>query len=524
MFTAAQIRTSATRLVLLATATALLLLAPNAHAAPRVSVKLVSVSKTVSAGSQASAWFKVTPSSSCQLKGRNDHRSSSTGRVRVRHPLLQFDWPVPRKASAGAWRVTLSCTHADARNAVSATIYVRRGQSHNAQALFTKSLRPTQANVTTGGDGLGAGRSWSPFGTILVRGRDWLNGQGVDVKSNGLVGCYSNCNVTTGYGIAYQCVELIQRLIVSRHWSPRIYGNANMQYANASSAYFDKHPNGSGYKPVPGDIIVYRGGYLGLGHVSVVEWVDSGRIGWVEQNASTSGRGSAPLGASGSLGNQGSLIPIGFLHAKANKPAPPVSNPSPKQEPPAPTGGSGGSTADKYPPTAPTSPKASGPTTSAITLSWSKATDNIGVSGYSLYRNGTRITSTSSTSYTFSGLSCGTSYKLGVDAYDAAGNRSSAASVTASTSACPKTVNVSKGSHVNVSGCSSSACAYVTVNLSNFGSGSHTVTCYADYPPPTGSYYQYTTSSTTSNVCVYGYAGTHVWVKVDGIESNHLTW
>lgn len=513
------------RSVLLAVVATLLLLTPNAQAAGQPSVKLVSVSKTVSAGSQASAWFKVTPHSTCRLLGRNSDQRSTTGPVRVRQPLLQYDWSVPRRAHSGAWKVTLSCTQAGVRRAASATIHVRRGGSRHALALFAKGLRPTQANVTTGGDGLGAGRSWSPFGTVLVRGRDWLDGQGVDVKSNGLVGCYNECDIATGYGIAYQCVELIQRLIVSRHWSPRIYGNANTQYANASSKYFDKHPNGSGYKPVPGDIIVYRGGYLGLGHVSVVEWVENGRIGWVEQNASPSGRGSAPLGNGGTLGNQGSLVPIGFLHAKANKPAAPATGPAPKQQdPPAPSGGSGGSTADKSPPTAPTAPKASTSTTSSIALSWGKATDNTGVSGYSLYRNGTRIANTASTNYTFSGLSCGTSYKLGVDAYDAAGNRSAAASVTAATSACPKGVKVSKGSHVNVTGCVSSACAYVTVSLSNFGSGSHSVTCYADYPPPTGAFYQYTTSSTTSNVCVYGYAGTHVWVKADGIESNHLTW
>jgi chitodextrinase len=312
---------------------------------------------------------------------------------------------------------------------------------------------------------------------------------------------------------------------VSRNWSPRIYGNANTQYANASTRYFDKHPNGSGYKPVPGDVIVYRGGYGGLGHVSIVEWVSGGRIGWVEQNASPTGRGSAPLGAGGRLGNQGSLIPIGFLHAKANRPAPPPHHPDPGPAPdPGPSPVPSAPSADKSAPTAPPSPKASAATTSSLTLSWGKASDNLGVTGYSVYRNGSRLANTGSTSYKFTGLSCGKSYKLGVDAYDAAANRSTAASVTASTSACPKSVSVSRGSQVNVSGCSSSACAYMTVKLSNFGGGSHTVTCYADYPPPTGSFYSYTTSSTTSNVCVYGYAGTHVWVKVDGVESNHLTW
>jgi surface antigen len=253
------------------------------------------------------------------------------------------------------------------------------------------------------------------------------------------------------------------------------------------------------------------------GHVAYVEKVANGGK-TIYLSESHFARGSRRLIVSSS----DAYWPDNFLHIK--------DQPKPKSRPPASTSPESSTpepdepSADESPPTTPSSLKASSPTTSTITLSWGKATDDIGIAGYSVYRNGTRIANTGSTSYKFSSLSCGKSYKLGVDAYDAAGNRSSIASVTASTAACSKSVKVSKGSSVNVAGCKSSACAYVTVSFSNFGSGSHTVTCYADYPPPTGSYYQYTTSSTTSNVCIYGYLGTHVWVKVDGVESNHLTW
>jgi hypothetical protein len=88
-------------------------------------------------------------------------------------------------------------------------------------------------------------------------------------------------------------------------------------------------------------------------------------------------------------------------------------------------------------------------------------------------------------------------------------------------------VTLTKGGHVTVSGCTSSACAYMVVTLSNFGSGSHTVGCYSDDPYPYDPYhawYTYTTSSTTSAVCVYGWPGYHAWVVVDGVESNHLQW
>ncbi len=262
--------------------------------------------------------------------------------------------------------------------------------------------------------------------------------------------------------------------------------------------------------------------YIGsAGHVAYVEKVaDDGKTIYLSES-------HFDWGSRRQIVHRGSEYwPTKFLHIK-DKPkakAPPTSTPptspgpsSPPEPPPSSAGG------DKTAPSTPGS-LASTHTSTSITLSWSKASDNVGVAGYSLYRGGTKVAKVSSTSYKFTGLSCGTSYKVGVEAYDAAGNRSATASTSTSTTACPKTVQVSKGSSVNVSGCSSSACAFVSVKLSNFGGGSHSVTCYADYPPPTGSYYKYTTSSSTSNVCVYGFLGTHVWVKVDGIESNHLTW
>ena len=61
----------------------------------------------------------------------------------------------------------------------------------------------------------------------------------------------------------------------------------------------------------------------GYGHVAVVEWIADGRIGWVEQNSSASGRASGPIAPNGTLGTNGTLVPTGILHAKANVPPPP---------------------------------------------------------------------------------------------------------------------------------------------------------------------------------------------------------
>lgn len=75
-------------------------------------------------------------------------------------------------------------------------------------------------------------------------------------------------------------------------------------------------------------------------------------------------------------------------------------------------------------------------TQTSISVSWSASADDVGIAGYGLYRNGTSTGSTASTSHTFGGLVCGTTYPLAVDAYDSAGNRSGRASLSASTSAC----------------------------------------------------------------------------------------
>jgi len=103
----------------------------------------------------------------------------------------------------------------------------------------------------------------------------------------------------------------------------------------------------------------------------------------------------------------------------------------------APTGAC--STADTSAPTAPTGLKSTGATTSSISISWTASSDAVGVAGYGVYRNGTLVTSATGTVYNFAGLACGTTYTLAVDAYDAAGNRSTKASLTGSTSACPDT-------------------------------------------------------------------------------------
>ncbi|WP_084558108.1 fibronectin type III domain-containing protein [Hamadaea tsunoensis] len=67
-------------------------------------------------------------------------------------------------------------------------------------------------------------------------------------------------------------------------------------------------------------------------------------------------------------------------------------------------------------------------TSASISLTWNASTDNTGVTGYRVLRNGTQIATTTTTGYTDVGLAAGTSYTYTVAAYDAAGNVSAASS------------------------------------------------------------------------------------------------
>ena len=95
-----------------------------------------------------------------------------------------------------------------------------------------------------------------------------------------------------------------------------------------------------------------------------------------------------------------------------------------------------GNQSDNSAPSPPTGLSASAQTPTSITLSWNGSNDNVGVAGYGRYRSGSLDSNGAGTSYTFSGLNCGSSYSFAVDAYDAAGNRSPQATVSAATSPC----------------------------------------------------------------------------------------
>ena len=78
-------------------------------------------------------------------------------------------------------------------------------------------------------------------------------------------------------------------------------------------------------------------------------------------------------------------------------------------------------------------------TENAIELTWQQAHDNKGVVSYGMYRGDTRVAESTQPSFRLGSLACGTTYTIGVDAVDAAGNRSKRSTLQASTSPCVPT-------------------------------------------------------------------------------------
>ncbi|MGD9368716.1 MAG: Ig-like domain-containing protein, partial [Desulfobacteraceae bacterium] len=60
----------------------------------------------------------------------------------------------------------------------------------------------------------------------------------------------------------------------------------------------------------------------------------------------------------------------------------------------------------------------------SIDLSWSASTDNVGVTGYRIYRDGVEVDTSTTTTYSDTGLNSATQYCYTVTAYDAVGNES----------------------------------------------------------------------------------------------------
>jgi glucose/arabinose dehydrogenase/chitodextrinase len=96
---------------------------------------------------------------------------------------------------------------------------------------------------------------------------------------------------------------------------------------------------------------------------------------------------------------------------------------------------------DTIPPSIPTGLTATAVSTTQINLSWSASTDNVAVTGYQVFRNGTQVGISTTTTFNDTGLSPSTPYSYTVRAVDAAANPSGQSAPASASTLTPDTTS-----------------------------------------------------------------------------------
>ena len=103
---------------------------------------------------------------------------------------------------------------------------------------------------------------------------------------------------------------------------------------------------------------------------------------------------------------------------------------------------------DTQPPSQPTGLAAPSVTANAVTLTWNPSSDNVAVTGYTVYRNGSAVGSTggaAATTFTDSTAAPATAYSYAVDAFDGSGNHSIRSAPLAVTTPAPSGIQFIQG-------------------------------------------------------------------------------
>ncbi len=95
--------------------------------------------------------------------------------------------------------------------------------------------------------------------------------------------------------------------------------------------------------------------------------------------------------------------------------------------------------ADLAAPTVPTGLEVLSVTGSTITMGWSASSDNVEVTGYRIFMDGSEVGTSVTTTFTVSGLSSNTSYLFSVSAFDGASNESSPSPPVSGSTGAPDT-------------------------------------------------------------------------------------
>src|SRR5439155_200961 len=163
-------------------------------------------------------------------------------------------------------------------------------------------------------------------------------------------------------------------------------------------------------------------------------------------------------------------------------------------------------TADTIAPSTPTGVVASAAGASRINLTWSASTDNVGVTGYIVKRNGAQVATPTATSYSDTGLSDATTYNYTVSAADAANNISPESAIVSATTADTTAPSTPTGVTATAAGATTINLAW-TASTDNVGVTAYivksdstswaapTATAYADTGLSSATTYSYTVAA-----------------------------
>jgi fibronectin type 3 domain-containing protein len=124
---------------------------------------------------------------------------------------------------------------------------------------------------------------------------------------------------------------------------------------------------------------------------------------------------------------------------------------------------------DTAPPSTPTGLAASGTTATSTSLSWTASTDNVGVTGYDVVRNGTTVATVTGTNYAATGLTASTTYTFQVKARDAAGNVSAGSTIVSVTTQATGATNLALGQPTTASSVENAGTAAAKATDGNTG-------------------------------------------------------
>jgi chitodextrinase len=165
-------------------------------------------------------------------------------------------------------------------------------------------------------------------------------------------------------------------------------------------------------------------------------------------------------------------------------------------------------TPDTQAPSVPTGLGGSAPNSSTVNLSWNASTDNVAVTGYRVYRNGSHIGNSATTSYSDGGRTGSTTYSYQVAAHDAVPNVSAASSAInvttpdtiapstptslSATGVGPSQINLSWGASTDTGG---SGLAGYRVYRNGSHVGSPSTNSFSDTGLATSTSYSYTVAA-----------------------------